>query len=47
MNYTKQETIKILDNLIRCFNNVSNDDLDLKLESMILCFQFHLKSLLS
>lgn len=44
MNYNKQDTMIILNNLIKVFNKSTDENIQLKVEAMILAFQFHLRS---
>jgi len=45
MNYTLEESLTIANNLIKAFNRSTDKNIQLKLEAMIKCFQYHIKSL--
>lgn len=44
MNYTLEESLTITENLIKVFNNTTDENMQLKLEAMIKCFQHRIKS---
>lgn len=44
MNYNLKDTMTITENLIKVFNRTTDENMKLKLEAIIKCFQYHLNS---